>query len=196
MEEPKTTRAQLKFQAALEILKGEKIPRFVIFFILLLGAALLANLGCSLFTGNGLIALTLRDQNGKLQIFTIFPDGTEKRQLTFDGENGRPDWSPDGRKIAFMSIRDGKAWVAVMDPDGSNQKLLAEGLAPDWSPDGKQIAFSRPDDRGIMQIWVMNADGRQYQADYLQQYLQNSSILVSGWKRNGICNAPKSGLTK
>jgi Tol biopolymer transport system component len=143
-----------------------------------------------------LIALTLRDQNGKLQIFTIFPDGTEKRQLTFDGENGRPDWSPDGRKIAFMSIRDGKAWVAVMDPDGSNQKLLAEGLAPDWSPDGKQIAFSRPDDRGIMQIWVMNADGRQYQADYLQQYLQNSSILVSGWKRNGICNAPKSGLTK
>jgi len=104
---------------------------------------------------NGLIALTLRDQNGKLQIFTINPDGTNKKQLTFKGENGRPDWSPDGRRISFSSLRNGRVWVAVMDADGSNQKLLAEGVAPDWSPDGKQIAFSRPDG----QIWVMNADG-------------------------------------
>ncbi|MCI0745222.1 MAG: hypothetical protein L0Y58_07445, partial [Verrucomicrobia subdivision 3 bacterium] len=107
----------------------------------------------------GLIALTLRDQNGKLQIFTITPDGTNKKQLTFEGENGRPDWSPDGRWITFISIRDGKAWVAVMDADGSNQQLLVEGAAPDWSPDGEQIAFSRPDERQIAQIWVVTADG-------------------------------------
>lgn len=106
----------------------------------------------------GLIALTLRDQNGKLQIFTITPDGTNKKQLTFEGENGRPDWSPDGRRITFNSTRNEGIWVAVMDADGSNQRLLIEGAAPDWSPDGKQIAFSRPDPPGV-EIWVINADG-------------------------------------
>jgi TolB protein len=106
----------------------------------------------------GLITLTLRDQNGKLQIFTITSDGTNKKQLTFDGDNGRPDWSPDGKQIVFNSIRNGKLWVAVMDADGSNQKLLTEGVAPDWSPDGKQIAFSRPVPPGS-EIWVINADG-------------------------------------
>jgi TolB protein len=104
---------------------------------------------------HGLIALTLRDQRGRLQIFTISPDGSYKKQLTFEGDNGRPDWSPDGTRITFSSIRDATPWVAVMADDGSNQKLLAEGKAPDWSPDGRQIAFSRSDG----QICVMNADG-------------------------------------
>jgi TolB protein len=104
---------------------------------------------------SGLIALTLRDQTGKLQIFTITPDGNNRKQLTTEGDNGRPDWSPDGTRIAFSAIRDGRLWVAVMDADGSNETLLAEGLAPDWSPDGQQIAFSRPDG----QIWVVDAAG-------------------------------------
>jgi TolB protein len=103
----------------------------------------------------GLIAFTLRDQNRKLQIFTENPDGTNQKQLTFEGENGRPDWSPDGKRITFGAHRDGKTWVGVMEADGSNQKLLAEGTAPDWSRDGKQIAFSSADG----QIWVMNVDG-------------------------------------
>ncbi len=103
---------------------------------------------------NGFISLTLRDPTWRLQIFAIAPDGSRK-QLTFEGDNGRPDWSPGGTEIAFASIRNGKSWVAVMAADGSNQKLLAEGKSPDWSPDGKQIAFSRSDG----QITVMNADG-------------------------------------
>lgn len=102
----------------------------------------------------GLIAFTLRDQNGKLQIFTENLDGSNQKQLTFEGDNGRPDWSPDGKKITFGAHRDGKRYVGVMEADGSNQKLLTEGTAPDWSPDGKQIAFSADG-----QIWVMSADG-------------------------------------
>jgi len=114
-------------------------------------------------TPGGPIAFTLRDQAGRLQIFTENLDGSNQRQLTFDGDNGRPDWSPDGRKITFGSIQNGTAWVAVMDADGSNQKLLVEGTAPDWSPDGTQIAFSRAgvsvDGQTWPQIWLMNADG-------------------------------------
>ncbi|MCI0750931.1 MAG: hypothetical protein L0Y35_03775, partial [Flammeovirgaceae bacterium] len=52
----------------------------------------------SISPNDGLIAFTFRDENDKLQIFTITPDGTNQKQLTFEGENGRPDWSPDGKK--------------------------------------------------------------------------------------------------
>ncbi len=106
-------------------------------------------------TGKGLIALTLRDNDGRLQIFTIQPDGTGRKQLTFNGQNGVPTWSRDGRRIAFMAMRDDHLWVAVMEASGSEQRMLVEGLAPDWSPDGRRIAYSSPDG----QIWVMHADG-------------------------------------
>lgn len=109
-------------------------------------------------TSNGLIALALRDAAGHLQIFTINPDGSNRTQLTFVGDNGRADWSPDGTRLTFMSIRNDHLWVAVMDANGSNQKMLLDGQAPDWSPDGKHIAFSLPDPF-TSQIWVMNADG-------------------------------------
>jgi len=106
-------------------------------------------------TGEGLIALTLRTPDGRLQIFTIHPDGTGRKQMTFEGQNGVPTWSRDGRRMAFMSIRDNRVRVAVMKADGSDQRMLADGMVPDWSPDGSRIAFSSPDG----QIWVMNADG-------------------------------------
>ncbi|HWQ93063.1 MAG TPA: hypothetical protein VN673_15415 [Clostridia bacterium] len=113
---------------------------------------------------NGLIALTLRDPAGRLQIFTQQPDASGRHQLTSEGDNGRPDWSPDGTKIAFGRLHMGRSWIGVMDADGSNQRLIAEGSPdPDWSPAGARIAFSRPtrstDGHIQSQIWLMNPDG-------------------------------------
>ena len=50
-------------------------------------------------------------------------DGSEHKRLT----NNRafdmfPSWSPDGKKIAFQSKRDGNGEIYVMNPDGSEQK--------------------------------------------------------------------------
>jgi TolB protein len=104
--------------------------------------------------GEGRIALCLRDTAGRLQIFTIRPDGTDTKQLTFDGDNGIPAWSRDGTRITYSTIRSEGPWVAVMNADGSNQKLLAQGIASDWHPDGGRIAFSCGN-----QICVMDADG-------------------------------------
>jgi TolB protein len=94
-------------------------------------------------------------------------DGSNQRNLTnnpaFDSV-GR--WSPDGRKIAFTSIRDGNAEIYVMDSDGKNPQRLTNNPAIDeasvWSPDGGKIAFQSKRD-GNYEVYVMDADGNNPQ---------------------------------
>jgi len=50
----------------------------------------------------------------------------------------RPDWSPDGHRIAF----DREGMVRVVDIDGSGEIELAPGVDPAWSPDGERIVFA------------------------------------------------------
>ena len=114
-------------------------------------------------------------ENGKgAVIYMINPDGTNPVQLTHDQEvNTSPSWSPDGKKIAFMSTREGKPEIYVMNANGTDQVRLTKNEAlddffsirlpdfPSWSPDGKKIAFvsdPRPEHR-LPEIYVMNADG-------------------------------------
>ena len=64
---------------------------------------------------------------------------TPIRQLTnTQASNIRPAWSPDGRRIAFQSNRDGNAEVYVMSADGTHQHRLTHDPAqdglPDWQP--------------------------------------------------------------
>jgi dipeptidyl aminopeptidase/acylaminoacyl peptidase len=72
--------------------------------------------------------------------------GSEPRQLTQTGHDTRPQWSPDGKKIAFLSSRDGTPQVYVMAAQGgSAAKVTSLSTGADnekWSPDGKSIAFT------------------------------------------------------
>lgn len=101
-----------------------------------------------------------------LAIYTINSDGSGLKQLTNLKNTGEynisPTWSPDGKKIAFVSERDGGREIYVMNTDGSLQTRLTTALgnadSPAWSPDGSQIAFvSRRDGRD--QIYLMKPDG-------------------------------------
>src|SRR5215469_8228266 len=55
-------------------------------------------------------------------------------------------WSPDGRKIAFVSIRNSTSHIFVMNADGSEVRQLTSGpgdnIHPMWSPDGTRILFN------------------------------------------------------
>ena len=81
------------------------------------------------------------------------------RQTLF---GAHPRWSPDGRKIAFLSESDGDLEIYVMNADGSRHRNLtrneARDSAPAWSPDGEKIAFTRGRD-GTSKVYLMNADG-------------------------------------
>lgn len=108
------------------------------------------------------------DRDGVFQIYMMDADGSNLHRV----ENGLSwgwgaVWSPDGKKIAFMSGNEGpftNSAIFIMDGDGSNVEQLTSdgGFFPAWSPDGKQIAFTDivrpyPDQRD--EVFVMDADG-------------------------------------
>lgn len=96
--------------------------------------------------------------DGKTVAFDVYAmlwlipiEGGPARRLTDEiYEIAQPDWSPDGKALAFQSYRDGNFHVWTIGADGTGLKPLTKGAfdcrEPRWSPDGKTIAFSS--DRG------------------------------------------------
>jgi dipeptidyl aminopeptidase/acylaminoacyl peptidase len=72
--------------------------------------------------------------------------GSQPRQLTQSGHDTRPQWSPGGKSIAFLSDREGAPQVYVMPaPGGNAKKITSLSTGADnekWSPDGRWIAFT------------------------------------------------------
>jgi Tol biopolymer transport system component len=107
------------------------------------------------------------DDNTTGQIDLVAADGSSRQPLTLQ-QASLPAWSPDGRKIAFVS-GSGREFaltsgdIYLINVDGSGQRLLVRnGTFPAWSPDGRKIAFLRNKAHwsNHVSVWVMNADGR------------------------------------
>jgi len=63
------------------------------------------------------------------------------------GDQRSPVWSPDSKKIAFVSDRGDHSFIGVYDTEDPSVTYLAPGVdrdsSPAWSPDGRRIAFIR-----------------------------------------------------
>ena len=82
-----------------------------------------------------------------VQVWIVPLEGGAPRQITHDGEaNQRPRWSPDSKRIAYVSDRGGSSQIWMMDPDGGNAKqitnLVTEADGQLFSPDGKNMVFT------------------------------------------------------
>jgi hypothetical protein len=89
---------------------------------------------------------------------TINTDGTDFTQLTPEGSDFSPDWSPDGSKIAFERHIGGNWELFIIAPDTGQELRLTttpvDESSPDFSPDGSKLVFSASG-----QLHTMNADG-------------------------------------
>lgn len=99
-----------------------------------------------------------------------------QRIVAYGGKNGGPQFSPDGKRLVFMSDRSGTRELWVSKSDGSEAKQitsLGDTGTPRWSPDGKTIAFDS-NLHGTSAIFAVNADGG------------DPRVLVSGAANNSV----------
>ena len=102
-------------------------------------------------------------------LYQVPLSGGKATSLTQDfAWNIHPSVSPDGKKVAFISDREGISNLWVMDIDGTNLKKVSDEdnnliHSPSWTPDGQYIAVMK----GIMsrrsipagEIWLYHHSG-------------------------------------
>lgn len=71
------------------------------------------------------------------QVFTVNPDGTDRRMLTSRGESEAPSWAPDGRHLVFSSADSQGHALWILDTVTGRSRVLTSSRQdelPDWSP--------------------------------------------------------------
>jgi Tol biopolymer transport system component len=95
-------------------------------------------------------------------VFIVPAEGGQERQLTTNPDDVHPDWSPDGRWIAFDSLREGVVEVWRVSASGGQPERLtdAPGGVPRWSPDGTQVYFIGRG-TGANNVWAVSIASRK-----------------------------------
>lgn len=121
---------------------------------------------------NGSYIAFSSDVTGRADIFLqplVLTEGKEAKPVQIftgkDTANASPVFSPDGKRIAFVSNKDGSPKIYIMKIPGPGAKLkdiklelitrrCRENSAPSWSPDGKRIAYCARNANPERQIWI------------------------------------------
>jgi Tol biopolymer transport system component len=102
-----------------------------------------------------------------------------------------PRFSPDGKRIAFVSGRSSQAGgseIWLCDSDGSNQQqvtsLGADAANPSWSPDGESIAFDSTAE-GSQSVYVIRTNGGKRRRVTPDARDNNAPTSLPNWSRDG-----------
>ncbi|AIA76152.1 Tol-Pal system protein TolB [Halomonas sp. XH26] len=123
--------------------------------------------------------------NMQFGLYVADADGRNSQQvLTSDQPIMSPAWSPDGRKLAYVSFETERPAIYIQDVS-TGQRIQAtsfDGIngAPTWSPDGRKIAMSLSKD-GQPEIYILDINNRS-----VERITQNSSIDTEpAWAPDG-----------
>jgi Tol biopolymer transport system component len=93
------------------------------------------------------IAFQFRDDvTGDVDLRLIKPNGTGAVSIPNTKNGRKPDWSPNGKRLAYAAPGVG---INLIKPNGTGQTTFAKQIGnkfvtdPAWSPDGEQIAYAR-----------------------------------------------------
>ncbi|WP_367343772.1 hypothetical protein [Methanomethylovorans sp.] len=124
--------------------------------------------------------------NVSKSIWVMNSDGSNRKRLDFsyDRLDSHPTWSSDGKKIIFDSMykRESSHKIILMDVNGTNKTVLAEGWWPQWSPKGDKIAFiSSEGEKSTISLIILDEELRsapsknvEYISDISQESVKNT----------------------
>jgi eukaryotic-like serine/threonine-protein kinase len=126
------------------------------------------------FSPDGQSVAWTSNRSGSWEIWIANADGSAPTQRTHLGRHvggrmvgppaGSPQWSPDGRRIAFDARPNGRSAIMIMDVVGGEPRPLDlnsnEERTPTWSADGRYVYFNS-NQGGDVRIWKRPAQGGQ-----------------------------------
>ena len=113
------------------------------------------------------------DRFGQFDLFALTLRGLRTQRLTSSPVTEiEPNWSPDGQRLALTTIHDGTPRIAIINADGSGQRVLAASdiplfagdRSPVWTPDGRSLVYVSADldSSNLTAMWAGGAGRRTF----------------------------------
>lgn len=117
------------------------------------------------FSPDGQRIVFMSDRSGYNDVYISDVDGTNAEVLsaaTYGDRNNRtgPDWSPDGRLVAYQSLNDRTKHIMTINMrDHSVKSVATEGRNddPSWAPDSRHLVFTS-DRSQVRQLWIVDIE--------------------------------------